>query len=177
MKLSNNQTIHVAVFLVHSSPDAEVTEERDGHEQRVYQWTVISRSKSVQCCFYQCSGTNMLSRNCRCRHGHVTTGDCQSLNVHKPQIMYCLHGVLKAQSLTCACKSLLLGTSYLDSDQYGNCVRRCLQKGLSGTCAAHLAAFWGTWASVQWAQRNTGRARSCQQEVQRLQVPSCFNLQ
>ncbi|KAL0029744.1 hypothetical protein WJX79_007005 [Trebouxia sp. C0005] len=50
MKLSNNQTIHVAVFLVHSSPDAEVTEERDGHEQRVYQWTVISRSACKKGC-------------------------------------------------------------------------------------------------------------------------------
>jgi len=45
MKLSNNQTVHVAVFLVHSSPDAEVTEERNGDEQKVYQWKTISRSK------------------------------------------------------------------------------------------------------------------------------------
>ncbi len=45
MKLSNNQTIHVAVFLVYSSPDAEVTEERNGAEQKVYQWKIISRSK------------------------------------------------------------------------------------------------------------------------------------
>jgi len=45
MKLSNNQTVHVAVFLVYSSPDAEVTEARDGAEQKVYQWKSISRSK------------------------------------------------------------------------------------------------------------------------------------
>ena len=45
MKLSNNQTVHVAVFLVYSSPDAEVTEERNGAEQKSYQWKIISRSK------------------------------------------------------------------------------------------------------------------------------------
>jgi len=45
MKLSNNQTVHVAVFLVHSSPDAEVAEESSGDEQKVYQWKLISRSK------------------------------------------------------------------------------------------------------------------------------------
>ena len=45
MKLSNNQTVHVAVFLVHSSPDAEVTEGENGDEQKVYQWKNISRSK------------------------------------------------------------------------------------------------------------------------------------
>ncbi len=45
MKLSNNQTVHVAVFLVYSRPDAEVTEERNGAEQKLYQWKTISRSK------------------------------------------------------------------------------------------------------------------------------------
>jgi hypothetical protein len=45
VKLSNNQTVHVAVFLVHSSPDAEVAEESSGDEQKVYQWKLISRSK------------------------------------------------------------------------------------------------------------------------------------
>ena len=45
MKLSNNQTVHVAVFLVYSTPEAEVIEERNGAEQKMYQWKIISRSK------------------------------------------------------------------------------------------------------------------------------------
>ncbi|KAL0023934.1 hypothetical protein WJX77_001603 [Trebouxia sp. C0004] len=50
MKLSNNQSVHVAVFLVHSSPDAEVTEGKDSDEQKMYQWKTISRSACKKGC-------------------------------------------------------------------------------------------------------------------------------